>query len=531
MRDFDDVAPQLQSLAANQPLVHAGRDNQRLTDLRFAKIVQPGDNALTNLGHGVLQEWLRYGVADNDVNHELARQLILILEAIRLREGRYLEFYRYWEDLSATFGAENLLENWDKLYILNYLDFERGGFTPGALLRAAKVPLASIDSDLEAVARSYGASADAIAGATKVATALNAKITRGRHRATFCLAMELTRSDLARSDALLERFGYPDRPAWRILPVAAREICHQILRASGKRLSVAELTVVATPVLKLLEARKNVILYGPPGTGKTRAAMATADVWRSRYGPDAVFEVTFHPSYGYEDFVWGFRPKDGTFAPTPGVLLAACDSAKQRPTLMLIDEVNRADTSRVFGELITYIEPDKRNRSFRLAQDPATEYSIPSDLFFLGTMNTADRSVSLLDVALRRRFAFIEYAPSTSAFEDPSWLKDVAGVSLPQLMLTINSRLAAIGVEPDRAIGHAILHVGASESNPTAALRDRFQYDVYPLVVDYCFTDRKKVYEVLQPLVGADGSFGQSSETDFIEALKQLVPAPFLPGA
>jgi 5-methylcytosine-specific restriction protein B len=192
---------------------------------------------------------------------------------------------------------------------------------------------------------------------------------------------------------------------------------------------------------------------------------------------------------------------------------------------MLIDEVNRADTSRVFGELITYIEPDKRDRPFRLAQDPTNEYAVPTNLFFLGTMNTADRSVSLLDVALRRRFAFIEYAPSPSAFDDPSWLKEIDGVSLPDLMTTINSRLAAIGVEPDRAIGHAILHISSSDSNPIGSLRDRLQYDVYPLIVDYCFTDRKKVHEILQPLVRADGTLGEISDVDFIQALKHIVPA------
>ena len=284
----------------------------------------------------------------------------------------------------------------------------------------------------------------------------------------------------------------------------------------------SDLDTSGTRLWQLLMSRQNVVLYGPPGTGKTHLAFELSATWRAMFGPDTVLHTTFHPSYSYEMFVEGFRPveqaqdNDGNdqqasrFALQDGLLKVACqravDVGPQTQVLLVIDEINRADVARVFGELITYIEPSKREEKFTLSQRPDEEYAIPKNLCFLGTMNTADKSVSLLDVALRRRFAFVEVPPDPSTFGSiPSWASEVGRLSIGDLLVALNRRLDSIGVPPDRSIGHALLHVDAGASNPARALMDRLELDIFPLIEEYCYFDRGRIREVLGSLVDGAG--------------------------
>lgn len=286
-------------------------------------------------------------------------------------------------------------------------------------------------------------------------------------------------------------------------------------------------------LFRLLMSRRNVILYGPPGTGKTHAALRLAAEWRRINGVQSVMSTTFHPSYSYEMFVEGFRPipddRDGRFELTDGVLKVACERARALPQgahmLLIIDEINRADVARVFGELITYIEPGKRDEPFTLSQRPQASYSIPSNLCFLGTMNTADKSVSLLDVALRRRFAFVDMPPDPGAFKAiPGWLDSVEGVTLADLLVGLNKRLDSVGVAADRSLGHALVHVDASAANPITSLLDRLELDVHPLVEEYCYFDRSRVREVLGALVDHAGRWRRDlSASDQLRELLDLV--------
>ena len=286
------------------------------------------------------------------------------------------------------------------------------------------------------------------------------------------------------------------------------------------------------PIGQLLLARKNVVLYGPPGTGKTYKSLELAAVWSDWQGEDAVWQVTFHPTFAYEDFIEGFRPNaDGRFELRKGVFVEICEAAEQNPQrnyLLIIDEINRGDVARLFGELITLIEADKRHKGARRKLPYSQqELWVPPNLHLLGTMNTADRSISLLDIAIRRRFCFVEYMPDGEVVRrSDEHYHDAGGVSLADLMEEINRRLVAVGIDWDRTIGHSYFLVPKENGDPLAAIRQRFVYDVIPLVQEYCYADRSMMHKILGKLISDGGEVNTQvieDDSQFASALKALV--------
>lgn len=163
----------------------------------------------------------------------------------------------------------------------------------------------------------------------------------------------------------------------------------------------------------LLEDKRQVIFQGPPGTGKTYVAQKLAECLAG--SPDRVTIVQFHPSYAYEDFVQGFRPTldqgQAVFKLSEGPLLKAAKRAKKESDtkhFLIIDEINRGNLAKVFGELYFLLE--YRDKKIRLQYEPKT-FGLPANLYIIGTMNTADRSIALVDLALRRRFYFVSFDP------------------------------------------------------------------------------------------------------------------------
>jgi len=182
-------------------------------------------------------------------------------------------------------------------------------------------------------------------------------------------------------------------------------------------------------VVDLLRAKRQLIFYGPPGTGKTFVAQEIAkDI--TREGGDFIL-VQFHPSYSYEDFFEGYRPYelDGGaglgYRLTHGPLRRLADAAAanpSRPYVLIVDEINRGNVPKIFGELLFLLE--YREKKIALQYSPDEPFSLPRNLFVIGTMNTADRSIALVDVALRRRFYFVPFLPSEPPVRDvlPAWL-------------------------------------------------------------------------------------------------------------
>ena len=177
-------------------------------------------------------------------------------------------------------------------------------------------------------------------------------------------------------------------------------------------------------IVELLASRRQVVLYGPPGTGKTYLALALARHLVGADSPSHQQLVQFHPSYSYEDFFEGYRPAQTasghpTFEIVPGPLRRIAEDARlnpDQPFVLIIDEMNRANLAKVFGELYFLLE--YRKHSVQLQYRPEKPFQLPANLYLIGTMNTADRSIALLDAAMRRRFAFVELHPDEPPVRD-----------------------------------------------------------------------------------------------------------------
>ncbi|QKG58312.1 AAA family ATPase [Hymenobacter sp. BRD128] len=248
-----------------------------------------------------------------------------------------------------------------------------------------------------------------------------------------------------------------------------------------------------------LRRRRALLLQGPPGTGKTYLARRLAWLLLGAQDERRIELIQFHPSYGYEDFMLGFRPgTKGQFQLVPGVLPLLCQRAAQDPSqpyFLLIDELNRGNVARIFGELLLLLEPDKRGpaHALRLPYAPpgAPRFFVPDNLYFIGTLNLADRSLAPLDYALRRRFAFVAMTPQfgaplrklLQASQVPKPLIDL----LTERMRTLNEIIAADPeLGPDFEIGHSYFCAPpAQPAEASAWLRLVFEQEIGPLLADY----------------------------------------------
>ncbi|MDE5757618.1 MAG: AAA family ATPase, partial [Allobaculum sp.] len=245
----------------------------------------------------------------------------------------------------------------------------------------------------------------------------------------------------------------------------------------------------------LLKRKKNLILQGPPGTGKTYLAKRLAYWMLQEKNEDLICSVQFHANYTYEDFIMGYRPTKTGFALRPGVFYTFCQKARQDPRahFFIIDEINRAPLAKIFGELFSLLESDKRGQSLPLlyTKEP---FSIPDNVYVIGMMNTADRAISTMDYALRRRFAFFTMEPAFSSQGFQAYQKKANNPQLDRLVQEVESLNEEIREDETLGAGFQIGHSYLmNDKVDEAFLEGVVNFELLALLQEYWLDEPERV--------------------------------------
>ena len=262
-------------------------------------------------------------------------------------------------------------------------------------------------------------------------------------------------------------------------------------------------------LVALVEKKKNVILQGAPGVGKTFAAKRLAYSIMGVKDPSRVMMVQFHQSYSYEDFIMGFRPtQEGGFELKHGAFYDFCKSAEvdseDTPYFFIIDEINRGNLSKIFGELFMLIESDKRGIELKLLYADE-KFSVPKNVYIIGMMNTADRSLAMMDYALRRRFAFFFFFPGFNTKGFRQYQEGLQSDKFNKLIDCVESLNADIASDDSLGEGFCIGHSYFCELKETSdqTLSGIVEFELAPLLKEYWFDEPAKAKTWIEDLRSA----------------------------
>lgn len=261
----------------------------------------------------------------------------------------------------------------------------------------------------------------------------------------------------------------------------------------------------------VLSNKQNIILQGAPGVGKTFAARRLAYSLMRKRDDSRIEFVQFHQNYSYEDFMMGYKPSENGFELKYGVFYRFCQKAANRPNepfFFIIDEINRGNLSKIFGELLMLIEKDYRGTEITLAYN-GMPFAVPENLYIIGMMNTADRSLAMIDYALRRRFSFFEIEPGFESQGFKNYQHSLDNKTFDKLIETIERLNEAISHDGSLGagfrIGHSFFCGRNRETCTDDWMRSVIDYDIMPMLSEYWFDDEEKVrrwdgmlHEVLQ---------------------------------
>lgn len=247
----------------------------------------------------------------------------------------------------------------------------------------------------------------------------------------------------------------------------------------------------------VLEKKRNIILQGAPGVGKTYAAKRLAYSIIGEVDDDRIEFVQFHQNYSYEDFVMGYKPVDNGFELKQGVFYRFCQKAASHPDkeyFFIIDEINRGNMSKIFGELLMLIEKDYRGEKATLAYN-GLPFSVPEKLYIIGMMNTADRSLAMIDYALRRRFSFFDMEPGFDSEQFIKYQKELNSQKLDELIVQVKILNQEITADKSLGKGFCIGHsyFCGQEECTDDWLYSVVNYDILPMLREYWFDDAPRV--------------------------------------